>query len=83
MDVDGIQQLMFRRDSGDLTDVEYLDESKQVIGALPTRNAEEEAEKQALLSYIEALRTRALYWENREIESLAGEVENWLCVPTP
>lgn len=82
MDVDGIQQLMFRRENGDLTDVEYLDESKRVIDALPTKSPEEASEKEALLTYIESLRVRALFWENREIETLAGEVEHWLCEPT-
>lgn len=82
MNVDGIERLMVRRESGDLTDVQYLDESKRVIMAMPTRSAEEEVEKQALLEYLESLRARALYWENREIESLADEVETWLCEPS-
>lgn len=82
MNVDGIERLMHRRESGDLTDVQYLDESKRVIIAMATRSAEEEVEKQALLEYIESLRARALYWENREIESLADEVETWLCEPS-
>lgn len=82
MNVDGIQELMLHRDNGDLSDVEYLDESRRVIGALPAKNAEEEGEKHALLTYIESLRVKALYWQNREIESLANEVEDWLCEPT-
>ncbi len=82
MNVDGIERLMCRRESGDLTDVQYLDESKRVILAMATRSAEEEVEKQALLEYIDSLRERALFWENREIESLADEVETWLCEPS-
>lgn len=81
MNVDGIEKLMLRRETGDLTDVEYLDASKLAIHNLPTQTADEEAEKQAMLAHIEELRARAVYWQNREIEDLAGQVEDWLMEP--
>lgn len=81
MNVDGIEKLMLRRETGDLTDVEYLDASKLAITNLKPNSPDEEAEKSALLAHIEELRVRALYWQNREIEELAGQVEDWLMEP--
>jgi hypothetical protein len=78
MNVDAIQQLLIRRETDQLTDVEYLIASRQVIENLKTKSSEEEQEKKAMLATIDSLQERATYWQKKECDFIGGQVEDWL-----
>jgi hypothetical protein len=80
MDVNTIQQLNTYRENGNMTDVEYLRESKKMIHDLVANSPEAQSEKNALLACLESLEIRAHYWEKRQRDELGNEIESWLTV---